>query len=201
MESSPPGTHGMEASNKNILKWVGFTAAALGLAFLLYVGTYAWKWDWTGIGPQPALTSGHIRVSIGQTSKTLWDVLQLLGVPLVLVILANLLTRSQKERELEIANEQRRVEQGIARDQRTTEQEIARDQRAVEQRIADERLQEETLNAYLGRMADLLLHERLHESQAEDDVRAVARARTLMTLRRLDARRKGIYCVSCTTLS
>ena len=100
MESSPPGTHGMEASNKNILKWVGFTAAALGLAFLLYVGTYAWKWDWTGIGPQPALTSGHIRVSIGQTSKTLWDVLQLLGVPLVLVILANLLTRSQKEREL-----------------------------------------------------------------------------------------------------
>ncbi len=92
---------------------------------------------------------------------------------------------------LEIANEQRRVEQGIARDQRTTEQEIARDQRAVEQRIADERLQEETLNAYLGRMADLLLHESLHESQAEDDVRAVARARTLMTLRRLDARRKG----------
>jgi len=134
-------------------------------AGVLVWGTYAHDWSWTGIGPQPAL-SGHVPVSIGQTSKTLWDVLQLLGIPVVLAGAAAWFNHAQQERELKRTEEQK-------------ERELQR---------TDDHQQEVTLGTYMDRMSDLLLRE---DAGGQDKIAVIARARTLTALRRLDGRRKG----------
>ena len=65
-------------------------------------------------------------------------------------------------------------------------------QREREQRIASERAQDETLQAYLDGMAELLTDkdQPLHSAQPGDSLSTVARARTLTVLGRLDGGRK-----------
>ena len=58
-------------------------------------------------------------------------------------------------------------------------------------RIAQDQQQESALQAYLDHMSDLLLNNKLHESQLGDEVRNVARARTLTVLPQLNGKRKG----------
>jgi uncharacterized protein YjbI with pentapeptide repeats len=50
---------------------------------------------------------------------------------------------------------------------------------------------ETALQAYIDKMSDLLLHEKLRDSGEGDEVRKIARVRTLTILPRLDADRKG----------
>ena len=50
---------------------------------------------------------------------------------------------------------------------------------------------ETALQSYIDKMSDLLLHEKLRESKPEDEVRKIARVRTLSLLPRLDPIRKG----------
>jgi hypothetical protein len=66
-------------------------------------------------------------------------------------------------------------------------------QREREQRIANERAQDETLQAYLDGMSELLTDKAqpLHRAQPGDRLSTVARARTLTVLGRLDGGRKG----------
>jgi len=61
----------------------------------------------------------------------------------------------------------------------------------TERKIAQDQEQETTLQSYLDRMADLLLEKHLRESKEGDEIRQVARARTLTVLRRLDTERKN----------
>ena len=160
---------------RRIVLWIVIGTIVVVIAGVLVWGTYVHDWSWTGIGPEPAL-SGHVPISIGQTSKTLWDFLQLLGglaVPAVVAVAAARFTTGQ----------QLRAEQDAYR-----------------------REQEAVLETYLGRMGDLLLHENLLESghayhdlslqgkpvEAVDDrVQDVARTQTLTALRRLDGGRKA----------
>src|SRR5258706_13159532 len=93
----------------------------------------------------------------GFETKTLWDWMQLLIIPLFLAGGAFFLNRSERK----------------------TEREIAKD-----------RQQEEALQSYLDRMAELLLKEKLRTTRNKE-VRNVARTRTLTMLRGLDATRKG----------
>ena len=89
----------------------------------------------------------------GFETKTLWDWMELLIIPLFLAGGAFFLNRSE----------------------RNTEREIATD-----------RQQEVALQAYLDRMADLLLKENLRKSD-NVEARRVAMVRTLTVLRGLDA--------------
>src|SRR5204863_8728303 len=50
---------------------------------------------------------------------------------------------------------------------------------------------ETALQTYIGKMSELLLREKLRDSAEEDEVRNVARVRTLTVLLRLDANRKS----------
>jgi uncharacterized protein YjbI with pentapeptide repeats len=59
-------------------------------------------------------------------------------------------------------------------------------------KIAEERLREEILQDYFDRMSDLLLKQNLYKADKNDDVRFIARARTLSIFRQLDGNRKGI---------
>jgi uncharacterized protein YjbI with pentapeptide repeats len=105
----------------------------------------------------------------GFETKTLLDWMQLLLVPLLLAGGVFFLNRSEKE----------------------TERQRAEDRAKLEREIATDRQQEAALQSYLDRMADLLLNEKLRTSENEE-IRNVARTRTLTVLRGLDPTRKGI---------
>ena len=68
---------------------------------------------------------------------------------------------------------------------------LNRSEQNIEREIATDRQQESALQSYLDRMADLLLKENLRTSDNEE-VRNVARIRTLTVLRGLDSTRKGL---------
>jgi uncharacterized protein YjbI with pentapeptide repeats len=103
-------------------------------------------------------------------AKTLWDWLQLLGIPVVLATLAFLLNDAQSSRELQ-----------------------REDQRAARQlRTAADAERENTLRTYLAQMSDLMLDRGLLRSNPGAEVRKVARTATLTAVRRLDGARRGL---------
>jgi uncharacterized protein YjbI with pentapeptide repeats len=116
---------------------------------------------WTGFGDYTLPTGNFVR------GKTLWDWLELLIIPLVLAGGAFYLQRSE----------------------RAVERKAAEDRAQLERELATDRQQEAALQAYLDRMAELLLNERSLKSQK---VLNVARVRTLTTMRGLNAPRNGI---------
>ncbi|HSJ88834.1 MAG TPA: pentapeptide repeat-containing protein [Anaerolineales bacterium] len=102
-------------------------------------------------------------------SKTLWDWMNLLLVPLFLAGGFVFLSRSQRTDE-----EPRNIE----------------DEADVAREIAVDHQQAAALQAYIDRMSELLLKDKLSKFSS-DEVRNVAKSRTLAVLRELDAQRKG----------
>ena len=127
--------------------------------------------EWTGFGPiSGAPNSAHI--SLLQPAKTLWDWLQLLAallVPVVVGFAGLSFTRKQSQ----------------------TERKIADDRLQEERRLADDRQREAALETYFDRVSQLLLDEGTRGLAHESYVQAVARARTVTTIRRLDGERNG----------
>jgi uncharacterized protein YjbI with pentapeptide repeats len=125
-----------------------------------------WR-EWLGVGERRWPKNADEEVL--RPAKTLWDWLQLLIVPAILVAVtfawSATQTRSDNRRE----------------DRRIT----------ADRAAAEKARQDATLQAYLDQMSGLMLHERLLISKRRDPVRAVARTITLATLRRLDGERKG----------
>jgi uncharacterized protein YjbI with pentapeptide repeats len=101
----------------------------------------------------------------GFAGETLLDWLELLIIPIFIAVGVWWLDRRQKETEREF--EQARL---------TKDREIAQEKRY-----------DATLEAYFDRMTALLLDEGLRDSEEGDEVRTIARTRTLTVLRRLDA--------------
>ncbi len=101
-------------------------------------------------------------------AKTLWDWMNLLLVPLFLAGGTLLLSRSKHDTDREHGEERATVERAIAVDHQ----------------------QEAALQSYIDRMADLLLRDKLSRFSS-DEVRNVARIRTLTVFRGLDSKRKG----------
>ena len=110
-------------------------------------------------GKRPPLRS-RLWARTGFGDKTLWDLLQLLIVPLVLAAVGFWFTAQQEARQRQI--EDRRAQ--------------------VEREIEDERAEQVTLQAYLDQMGTLLLDRNLRSADKNSDVRRLARARTLVVL-------------------
>ncbi|MFN8502446.1 pentapeptide repeat-containing protein [Kouleothrix sp.] len=126
--------------------------------------------SWTGFAADPIPPNAAITpVVVYQPAKTLWDWLQLLLVPLVLAVGGYWLTRSENRYALQL-QERREAEA---------------------RKIEDDRAQDAALQSYLDQITQLLLHEKLRTSQPDDEVRSIARARTLTVLRVLDGLRKA----------
>ncbi len=172
-------------------------------------------WDWTGFnGGYPKTTTKDTvfngKIVNGQKTtdyeqapaKTFWDWLQLLLVPLLLAIAGVLFNQIQKDRE------QRAIDERAEREKRETEQRAEREKRETEQRakieretaetrdktereIAADNQREAALQAYLDKMSELLLEKKLRESAKGDEIRKIARVRTLTVLRGLDTTRKA----------
>ena len=99
-----------------------------------------------------------------KSGKTLWDWLQLLFIPVVLAIAGFWFNhRERKAAELLAENEHD---------------------------IAEDDQREAALQTYIQEISELLLHENLRKSMPEDEVRTIARVRTLTVLPRLDSGRK-----------
>ena len=115
----------------------------------------------------------------GFEDKTSWDRLQLLAqvvgafaIPLSIIAL--------------IIGVWQFNTQQISDNQKTAEQ-----QKTEFQNLKDQQ-QQTTLETYLDRMSDLLFTQHLNTSKVGDEVRQVARARTLTALQNLNPARKGI---------
>ncbi|GHP00951.1 hypothetical protein KSF_109980 [Reticulibacter mediterranei] len=135
-----------------------------GLLLVLILG-YWLNWDWTGLGPYiPPIKDGSF-----QRGKTLWDWLQLLIIPIILAIGGFWLNQVQKIRE-----------------EGTTQR-----QAALEREIALDNQRETVLQTYIDKISELLLINNLRNSRENEEVRDIARVRTLTVLTRLDANRKG----------
>jgi uncharacterized protein YjbI with pentapeptide repeats len=132
--------------------------------------------DWTGFNGYNKVTIAHIisgtnagtvtKTEEYQPGKALWDWLQLLIIPLVLAVGALLFNLASTR---------------------------------TEQKIASDKQREGLLQTYFDRMSDLLLEKQLHlpaspyeiRDVTRDEVRNVARVRTITILFQLDARRIG----------
>ena len=96
-----------------------------------------------------------------QRGKTLWDWLNLLGVLAIPAVVG-------------LGAAWYTAQQGKVSDRENTDNQ-----------------RETALQTYIDKMSELLLHEKLRDSAEEDEVRNVARVRTLTVLLRLDANRKS----------
>jgi uncharacterized protein YjbI with pentapeptide repeats len=136
-------------------------AAALLVVLLIAVPAAAdWRWPkWTGL-----------------QGKTVWDLAQLVVVPITLAIVAHA-----------FSNRQRVVDREIARDQRAQDQALADERRRADADLALDRAQEDALQAYLSSMTALLLD----HDPTDTKVAVLAQARTLTLLPRLDGTRKA----------
>lgn len=151
--------------NKRLLITIAIIILVLLLVFTLAVSFFGW--DWTGFtgatGPTVKPNEQY------RPAKTLWDVLQLLIVPIILAIGGFWLNQIQKEREQRTIKEQAKLEHELTLDNQ----------------------RETALQAYINTMSELLLEKKLRESAREDEVRVIARNITLTMLPRLDATRKS----------
>jgi hypothetical protein len=150
---------------------VAFGVVGIGLAVVISL-VFAVVWfNGTGFDGYTQVTTAHtisgpsagtvVRTEVYQPGKSLWDWLQLLGVLAIPVV----------------------VGFGVAW--------FAAQQGKVSDRENTDNQRETALQAYINSMSELLLHEKLRKSGEDDEVRKIARVRTLTVLPRLDGRRKG----------
>jgi flagellar basal body-associated protein FliL len=159
--------------------WKVISIIALIVFIVFIIAAYKFNWNWTGFnGGYPKITAkGNTKESEQSPAKNLWDWLQLLGVLAIPAAVSFgtlwFTTHQNKTRDAENEDNQR----------------------------------ESTLQDYFDKMSELLLKENLRgniltfsvdskflkggELKSGDEVRTVARARTLTVLSRLDGRRKG----------
>ncbi len=151
------------------LLWGVGIIVAIALLISLF-GGYSFEWKWTGFVKD---ANFH--------KRTLWDWLELLIIPAVLAGGGLWFNRQQREQELRIAAGQREQELRIAAGQREQELETA-----------NIRAQDEALQVYIDQISLLLTDKErpLHKAPPSDNLRTVARARTLTVLGRLDGIRK-----------
>jgi hypothetical protein len=110
--------------------------------------------EWTGFGAYILSDSSYVR------GKTLWDWMDLLFIPLFLALGVFILQRSERALERRAAEQRAKLEREIAKD----------------------RQQEAGLQAYLDRMTELLLDEKLQQNNREKALNMM-RVRTLTALR------------------
>lgn len=104
--------------------------------------------------------------NMGFQNKSFWDWMGLLLVPAALALAGLWFSRVQKQTELEIASKERKADRQRARD----------------------RQRQNTLDAYLDKMTDLIL-ERGLGPDAQPEVKRLARTRTIIALISLDSDR------------
>jgi hypothetical protein len=123
----------------------------------------------------------------GFEGKTLWDWLQLLGVPIFLAFATIVFGFVQ----FYLADQQHVQDQKLADQQHAQDQKLAQQQHTSDQNNAQDQQHTTTLQTYIDNIQDLLLNRNLLRSKPTSNVGILARARTLTALQGLDPKRKG----------
>ena len=155
--------------------FVGFPVLLLLVGVLIGAG-YIFRWSWVGVAHYTS--PPHSEDTDFQRSKTLWDWLQLLIIPVLLAAGALWFNAQQSQMSQQLSDMQRQQGMQIATDQQ----------------------RETTLKTTMDDIKDLLgygnnsllLNKGLIASKPGDEIRVVARAEVLSALRQLDGKRKGI---------
>lgn len=152
------------------LHWVAIVIVGIVLVMFIALIISGYWFDWTGFDGYNQVTTAHtlsgpsagtvVRTEVYQPGKALWDWLQLLGVLAIPVV----------------------VGFGAAW--------FAAQQGKVSDRENTDNQRETALQAYIDKMSELLLEKNLRKSGDDDEVRKIARVRTLTVLPRLDGERK-----------
>lgn len=154
----------------------------------LLVGGYYYRWAWTGLTdyayPKFEGVEFHQR-------KTLWDWLQLLIIPIVLAVGGFVFDQAQSDREAVRAEQRAQADRDLAEQHAQTDRDLAAQRAQTDRDIATDNQREAALQAYIDKMAALLLDGQLRASEPDAEIRSVGRTRTLSTLRQLDGPRKG----------
>ncbi len=132
-------------------------------SYLRFISGYGWT-DWTGFGEYTSPTGKFYR------AKTLWDLMELLLIPLALTTIALWFNWNEKRSQLR-------------RDEKRAQ---------VERENANDRLQEVALQSCVEKITELLLDKHLRSSAPDGEIRTVARTLTIVTLRNLDKNRKSL---------
>ena len=82
-------------------------------------------------------------------------------------------------------------DQKAAEAQKQREENAAKEREKLERESREDNQREVALQAYLDKMSELILEKKLRDSAEEDEIRKIARVRTLTVLRRLDPIRKA----------
>jgi uncharacterized protein YjbI with pentapeptide repeats len=143
--------------------WFWGICVGLALVVLIWV---AYRLNWPGTGFQ---------------GKTVWDWLSLFVIPVTLALVALFFNQMNTRAERQIAKE--RYEQ---------DKEAADKRYKQDKEIALDKQREELFQAYLDRMSELLLEKGLRASRINEEVRNVAKVRTISILKQLDAMRVGL---------
>jgi len=148
---------------------------AIGVVGIVLVAVIAliitgYWFDWTGFDGYTQVTTAHtisgpsvgtvVRTEVYQPGKTLWDWLNLLGVLAIPAVVG-------------LGAAWYTAQQGKVSDRENTDNQ-----------------RETALQAYIDKMSELLLEKNLRKSGDDDEVRKIARVRTLTVLPRLDGERK-----------
>jgi flagellar basal body-associated protein FliL len=170
-------------TKRQVLWVIGMVVALLTTALLIVnLRPEIWKVlleerNLTLIAISVSLTAIIVLLAIGGATsswtgfrgKTVWDLLQLLIVPLALAVIGLWFAAQQDARQQQTENQ--RAE--------------------AERELAAQRAQDEALQTYLNQMSNLLLEKDLHNSEEDSEVRTLARARTLTVLGRLNGERNA----------
>ena len=138
-------------------KIVAIVASILVIGIIVIIIGY--QFDWTGFNTYsitaqtnaPKGTTIPTNITVTIPSKTLYDWLQLLIVPLAIAVIAVV---------FQLANS--RTERQIAKKRYEQDQQFAKERYEQDQQIALDKQHEELLQAYLDRMSELLLEKQLH---------------------------------------
>ena len=183
--------------NKQLLSISIKSIIAILIPFALLV--YWFGWDWTGFNSGASkititsISKGITTTTELQPAKSLWDWLQLLGIlaiPVVAVVGAAWYTQIQQQRDKRLEHAQHNHERQLANKQAESDRTAADKRAKTELKIADDYQREAALQAYINAMSELLLEKKLRRSQPNDEVRKIARIRTLTVLHRLDGKRQ-----------
>lgn len=149
---------------QNLKKYIGFSKGNLfRLLLIVSVGLIV---VWLSI---EAISVQNWPLWTGLNGKSLWDMAELVIIPLSLAFIAFFLNRTQRKQE----------------------QELAQKERETDRQIAEERVQETVLQNYLDRMTELLLEKNLRSSATDSEIHSIARVRTITVLQSLTGTRQG----------
>jgi uncharacterized protein YjbI with pentapeptide repeats len=176
-EEKPPSA--TKPTAKRRITWV-----ALGVAGAIILIAWLYTQHWSGFG--------STQLPKDNRAKTLWDWMELLIVPTILAGGAFWLNESARAREHLQTERQKETDRDASAARAAIDRAAAEERAALDRELAADQLHETSLQSYLDQMSELMLTRTLLQSSQDDEVRGLARIRTLTALRRLDPARSAI---------